>query len=87
MPTIFISGGVLLNEFLILNNENAIRTRIDDLLRYCEDLKETDINFLVSLIKLPKSLIEKWLIMLEEKGIVELEYTFTNIKVKINGHR
>jgi len=74
-----------LKEFPVLDNNITIRTTIDDLLDYCESLRETDINFLTTLIKIPRGLIEYWLLILEEKGIVELKYTFTNIKVKING--
>jgi len=63
-----------------------IKTPLDDLLKIIKKYEEISLKDLHIILKIPMSLIEKWLLILEKKEMVELQYSLLGaVKVKING--
>ena len=52
----------------------VLRTPVDDLVDILKSIKKCKISYLSSKLNLPLENIEKWLVILEEYGILNLKY-------------
>lgn len=54
--------------------ENVLRTPVDDLVDYVKSQKKCNIKSIKLKLKLPSEIIERWLVILEEFGVIKLNY-------------
>jgi DNA-binding transcriptional ArsR family regulator len=53
---------------------NVLTTSVDVLMDFIKKHQTTTVSQLVSYLKLPQSLIDRWLVILEEYGVVKVNY-------------
>lgn len=54
--------------------QNILKTPVDDIVDYLKKTKKCKIDELVIKYKIPLTYIERWLIILEEKGVLKVYY-------------